>query len=549
MTNGAPALDNHAHRLQIGVVKKFWLDGDRKTRARLKFSRSEHAREIFQDIVDEIRSHVSIGYLVHDAVLEARSDKEGETWRITDWEPYEISMASVPADPNVGVGRTLETTGDDTVKRTNETPPDADDNNRGTDTQVDGNADEVRQAEQTRISELFAIGDQHNQRELAQQGVRENWTPDQMSRAVLQKMTPSTSGGAADNARDNERGGLPGLDDMGMTMRDLEGFRLMRAINAMHTGNWKKAGREREISIAIGTSIGKEARGLYVPHAYLAMRAGLLKNVANKGGELVATDLLDQEFVDITRAKSQVARLGARLLTGLVGDADIPKKTAGANFYWLDEDEDVTDTDFDLTTLPLTPKTIAGAIPVSRRMRKQSSISVERFISEDLITGLGVAIDHAAINGDGLANKPTGILNATGVNAATIPAGGIDWATVVDMESKIADLDADDGTLAYLTRATERGKAKVIEKAANTAQFIWDKGQVNGYQAAVSSNVPAARWIFGDFAQMIIAMWGVMDLEIDQAAKAASGGLVIRVFQDTDFQIRLPQAFTVAQPL
>jgi HK97 family phage major capsid protein len=255
---------------------------------------------------------------------------------------------------------------------------------------------------------------------------------------------------------------------------------------------------------------------------------------------------MEEEFVDILRNKALVGKLGAQMLTGLVGDADIPKKTAGANFYWLGEDEDVDTSDFDLTTLPLTPKTIAGAVPVTRRMRKQSSLGVERFITKDLVDGIGVAIDYAAIAADGTLNTPIGLLNMTGVNAVARPAGGMDWATMVAMETAVASQNADVSSMAYLTSATERGAMKVAEKSAGTAKFIWEDGEVNGYRAEVSNNVVAATWLHGDFSQLIFGFWGVMDLQVDQAAKAASDGLVIRVFQDVDFQNRNPQAFSIA---
>ena len=62
--------------------------------------------EIMQDVIDGIRRNVSVGYMVHAMQLES-SDETGDTYRITDWEPIEISLASVPADTTVGIGRSL----------------------------------------------------------------------------------------------------------------------------------------------------------------------------------------------------------------------------------------------------------------------------------------------------------------------------------------------------------------------------------------------------------------------------------------------------------
>lgn len=545
MKNGAPVLDSHGHRSQVGVVMRFWLDGDKRTRAKLKFSRGSMGEEILQDIADSVRSHVSIGYIIHDIVLESRTE-DMEVYRVLDWEPYEISMVSVPADPTVGVGRKFDNPsgGNNVAKKV----PQVADDQRGTETPnqpVAVDAAAIRAQEQTRIAEITAMGNQFGQSDIASRAITEDWTVDQTRKAIMETINPAATPSAP--ADTDSRDGLAGIGDAGITMRDLKGFSLMRAINAVATGNWKKAGLEREISLAMADLVGKESRGIYVPHAYLAMRLGLMEKATGKGAELVATDLMEEEFIDVLRNKALVGKLGAQMLTGLVGDADIPKKTAGANFYWLGEDEDADTSDFDLTTLPLTPKTIAGAVPVTRRMRKQSSLGVENFITKDLVEGIGVAIDHAAIVADGTLNTPTGLLNMTGVNAVVRPVGGMDWATVVAMESAVANQNADVSSMAYLTNATERGAMKVAEKSAGTAKFIWEDGEVNGYRAEVSNNVSAATWLHGDFSQLIFGFWGVMDLQVDEAAKAASGGLVIRVFQDVDFQNRNPQAFSIAQ--
>lgn len=105
LQNGAPLLMDHNTRDQIGVVESVKFGSDRKGRAVVRFSRSTRADDIYRDVVDGIRVNVSVGYLIHE------TRKEGEdSYRVTDWEPYEISIVSVPADATVGVGRAADTT-------------------------------------------------------------------------------------------------------------------------------------------------------------------------------------------------------------------------------------------------------------------------------------------------------------------------------------------------------------------------------------------------------------------------------------------------------
>jgi len=555
MKAGAPVLDMHSRWEQIGVVEDAWLEGGR-LRARVRFSRGEHAEPIWQDVVDGIRRNVSVGYQIFEMVLQSRDDS-GEVYRITDWEPYEVSFVSVAADPTVGVGRShsvsnIKVRGMEMAGEANEQKQEQ--VNTPAAPIVDGqrdmntpaapviDAEQVASAERSRITEINEIGRRFGQRDLAMDAVNKGHSVDQFRSVVMERMNPTPT---KTYEQPGDTGGLHSAREIGIDGNELRQYSLMRAINASATGDWGKAGFEREVSLAIADAAGKEARGFFMPSEVLTMRQ-LEKKTAGKGGELVATDLMGDEFIDVLRNKAMVARLGARVLAGLVGDVDIPKKTTAANFYWLNEDEDVTDSDFDFATLGLTPKCIAGAIPVTRKLRKQSSIHVENLIRSDLIEGIGVAIDLSLLIGAGGA-EPIGLLNATGTNAVTYPAAGVDWDSVVDMETKIATFNADVQKMAYLTNAVQRGAAKKKQVFDGTGERIWQGGEVNGYAAHATGQVPADTWIFGDWSQLMIALWGVVDLKVDTSTKAASDGLVLRVFQDCDAGVRRPEAFTVAR--
>lgn len=108
LNGGAPLLLDHNRREQIGVVEKSSIASDKKGRATVRFSAAARANEIFQDVKDGIRRLVSVGYRVHELVTE-KIEGEVETLRATRWEPFEISIVSVPADTTVGIGRNDKT--------------------------------------------------------------------------------------------------------------------------------------------------------------------------------------------------------------------------------------------------------------------------------------------------------------------------------------------------------------------------------------------------------------------------------------------------------
>lgn len=108
LNNGAPLLLGHDTTKQIGVVEIAKVSEGRGE-ALVRFSKSQLAEEIYQDVKDGIRRNVSVGYEVNKMVLVEASQKDDiETYRVTRWTPLEVSIVPVPADNSVGVGREHE---------------------------------------------------------------------------------------------------------------------------------------------------------------------------------------------------------------------------------------------------------------------------------------------------------------------------------------------------------------------------------------------------------------------------------------------------------
>jgi hypothetical protein len=109
LMNGAALLADHDPSDQIGVVESFSIDSkDGKARAMVRFSKSQRGEEIYQDVLDGIRRNVSVGFSIHKLVLEEENENGNDLYRADDWEPFELSIVSIPADISVGVGRSAE---------------------------------------------------------------------------------------------------------------------------------------------------------------------------------------------------------------------------------------------------------------------------------------------------------------------------------------------------------------------------------------------------------------------------------------------------------
>ena len=107
-------LFNHDRDAVVGHVEKVWLE-DNRGKALARFDTDEQSETIFQKVQSGTLQGVSVGYAIYRyEVLEDEDTKStngrfnGPAYVVTDWEPLEISIVSVPADPTVGVGRSAE---------------------------------------------------------------------------------------------------------------------------------------------------------------------------------------------------------------------------------------------------------------------------------------------------------------------------------------------------------------------------------------------------------------------------------------------------------
>jgi HK97 family phage prohead protease len=71
--------------------------------ARVRFSQRPKAAEVFRDVKAGIIRNVSVGYVTHEAEELPRKKGEPVVRRATRWEPLELSLVAVGADPDAHV--------------------------------------------------------------------------------------------------------------------------------------------------------------------------------------------------------------------------------------------------------------------------------------------------------------------------------------------------------------------------------------------------------------------------------------------------------------
>lgn len=509
----APLLLDHDPEKQIGVIESVSLDAEaRKLRANVRFGKSALASEVYGDVADNIRGNVSIGYSIKKMVKSA----DGRSFRATSWQPMEASIVSIPADVTVGVGRSMEEIASEAEVETpqvvlNETV----DEQRNDEPQITETPAEV-------VTEVRA-------------------------EAIERKTEMSNDVNVAVKSGEFDAP-IQQAADIGLSRKEEKSYSLLRAINALANPSDRAAQRaaafEIECSEAASRAYGQSAQGILVPAEVLRTWGKRDLNTSDDAG-LVPQNYRPGDFIDALRNASSVMQAGATMLTGLSGTVKIPKKSAMASAGWFTEGSAASESEMTIGSVTMSPKTAGAYTDISRNMMMGANPSIEALVRQDLADAIGLAIDLGALAGSGSSGQPTGIKNTSGINNPTdFAAATPTWAEVVAMETAVAEDNALRGNLAYILPASMYGALKTTAKATNQAIFVVDPdGTINGYKAIVSNQVTSGDLYFGNFADLLVGMFGGLDILVDPYTGGTAGTVRVIAMQSVDVAVRNAVSF------
>ena len=558
LLDAAPLLFNHDRDKPIGVVEDAYLKNKRGY-VKVRFSNNPFPSEVFNDVKSGILRGVSVGYSVN------KTQEESDTaYRVVGWQPMEVSITPLAADPSVGVGRSKE------VKEENKKEVTMSNKQESSNMQAQRINDDVaaapvasqtkqtpkmtdtpdlsvvrseerkkaQQEERSRITNISALGAQHGCEDLATSLVESGASIDEARAAVLERI----------GAKPVET-----VSQVDMTQEKNIDYKLTTGIRAALTGDWssKEAGYVRELSQEVERSGVKKTseRSFLVPYTALTKRATYVVGGATTGGNLVQTDLMADDFIEALRNSSVMMSLGVKALPGLVGDVAIPRRSGVAATYYLSsETTAITQAESTFDQVTMTPKNLAALSKYSRQTLLQATPGIEELIRTDLTDGLSTAVDLGILNGSGSSGQPTGILNTSGIGSVAIGTNGgaITIETLVDLEEQVLiDNGNVSDSMAYVTNAkvlAELKKLRAGGSASGDGSFLFNTdisgigrgptpGAVNGYPLAVTNQVPSnltkgssssvcSAVLIGDFSQATVGFYG--------------NGLGITVGEDSD---------------
>jgi len=568
--NNAPALLEHDRAQKIGGLLNVNTDGH-VLRATVKFSRCPEADRELNDIEDGIPRSISGGFIIHELHLESEDKDAGiRTYKSDDWEPLEASFVTIPADISVGVGRSL-TTREEDARHAEDCECNACTENREAATDTDSERSlesEPVTAAQPRVESVterkskpmienveFYIRLFPNEAEFIRDyAISADATEEGLKAKIAERRAAAQTEIPKPQPKVN------------LQPKDAKNYSVARAITALVALAEGRVNDAKCFELDVHQDLERALKqqgivtrgGVLIPTGIpkdVLKRAGLDTATATAGAESVYTEY--GGFIEYLYNMAKVLSLGVTKLTGLNGNVSFLKQTGKATASWVAENpgSDVSDSNLTTGSVTLSPKSLMSSTSFSRQLLAQAVINIETLVQMDLAKSMALEVDRAAIHGSGSSNQPLGLYGISGVNAKAF-GGAMTKDILTDMETLIAEDNADLGAAAFLTTPGAVGKGKkTLEFSAAGSQALWHDGKLNGIRCEATNQVSAVMSgsnptggsshgiVLGTWSEFLWAEWGVMELITDPYRLKKQAMIEITSFLMCDFDVRHPEAF------
>jgi len=562
-SNAAPVLYNHNRDYLIGAVVSARMDSDRVGRATLRISST--ANDEWEMIQEGILTNISIGYNINDYRIE------GNNIYVTSFEIYEVSLVTVPADTNAGIGRSLEP---------NEIPIELETLNSTSKTIQEGelmeeNTQDINEPEnehveaevvQEEVQEKVLETEQEEAEVVLEEQTRALQSDDELlaiiaSRPDLLNKLNSTEEPLNSNEltnTENERqleltsiGKVLNIDVSDAIAKGISVIDFKRQIN--ENKNIKDDEMKKDFTLKNGlrsyaneedmSAFEQGKRGLVVPTS--ALRAVNTTVGANLIQETIDYD----SYIDILRANSVLANFPITVISGLEGDGKLSLPALNSDFTdafgFIEEDGKSPEATPAYGKVTLEPKDFTGSVYLTRIMMK-SSDAAERYTTEAMIKGASSRLEKEVMA------KVVSEAVKEGNVKEVAALSNIDFDAVVDAMGELGSKNVVSSKIvAVMSPKTRAALRKQVVKGNTSAKFLVE-GQ--GTSQLLAGEIPVIestlvaddQVILGDFSQIVIAQWGSdVELDKDETTSRDRGGLYLRIWATINHAVARPEAFYV----
>ncbi|HCB1485874.1 TPA: phage major capsid protein [Serratia marcescens] len=522
--NKAAVLFNHDKDELIGVVESCSVDADKVCRASIRLSST--AQE-YQTMVEEgILTKVSVGYSILDYRIE------GENLLVTKWQPYEISLVSIPADDlKSGIGRSLEqeveeeTPAEEQLESETETSTDEPQDETSTETENESTDEEESSTES------------------------ETEVPNESTDESQDETETESRDEEVINTEEERQAHIAGLGkllnkdvsrylDSKLSIRDIT-----NELKNNSNDDKEITMENNSLSLAIRSLIEKQPiEGVVMGERGYVVDLQRDTTTTNAAG--VVVHKTGDSYVDQLWAQSVLAQVAQpQIFAGLEGNGElvipVAGKLTGGNFGFVAEGADSPMHDAPFTSVSLKPKTFTGSVTLTKTLQLSNN-SAERYVSEQLIKSAASDLENE-------------ILGYISTNATQQTATAFDLEAIEAAVEALAMKNVYAGDCVAVMHPSVYAALRQVPMAGNTAAKMLIEGfrdqqyLADEIRVIVSTRVPTDSILIGDFSELIIAQWGTNELDRDLTTKRASAGVVLRSFSYIDFAVAHKEAFVLVK--
>lgn len=544
----SPLLFEHDMEKQIGVVDRAFIK-DEKLYVDVRFSKSKFAQEILADIRDDIRRNVSIGYIVNDYQM-VENENDIPTMIVKNFTIYEVSIVSAPADPFVGVNRSLSKEEkmenkenieeevkpqedvvveavDETkackVEETKETVEETVEKTPVEEIKEEVVEEVVQEEMNDEADEIRAAGELAGEEELAEECIKGKKSLEDFKNLVKSKR----------NINSNKN------DKKDIQMKKY--FSISKAIRNACSQYKGDVSKDFETQIIADN---KRALGIGEEYDVVISRRALAPTATN-GQELITGEYLPQEFVPALRPATALSKTGYRIIPSTGHSVSFAVVTQGSTAKMYDLDGNLEDGDLKFATKELKPRKAGVCVPIPYSLLLQARPEIDAIVSDDIVKALDELRDNMALIGTGENNQPVGITKTVGVN--NVPVSSIfTYEGVCDAERLIRDSNDMSENLYWVMNSKNYAKFKTtLKDDVAGSEYLMTDGKINGYEAVINNSLDDNTIILGNFDELVIADFDGLMLKVDDITFVKKGAVQIIATCAFDCICRRPASFTV----
>ncbi|EBC5947086.1 phage major capsid protein [Salmonella enterica subsp. enterica serovar Newport str. CFSAN000907] len=601
LNDKASLLFNHEFDNHIGVVVpgSARIDEDGVGRALVKFSQvGQLANETYDKVKEGTMSKVSVGY----TVLEGYADFSKGAYYVTKWQPYEISIVSVPADSSVGVGRSLNTITDEPANneenreveveteikpeeeiRSEENKEQEELNNEESNSGTGDRSDRSETVEEEKVTPEETRSEEENKNENSEElntdtqesdderqnntetgeeekpvevekpfkrsqedtdeiraiGKHLNISEDEIQRAIEDKeITVESFKQRALNINTESKTFAKGKNNMTDTIKTLENRFDLSA--ALRSLSQEKAleGAEAEYSQEMARQAAQRGR---------AQRSNSVFVPTSALAPVVGTEIRHDSFVDLLLEKSVLGALGVNTLTGLTAPISLPRmnKNATDAFGFVNENGEGALSDVAFDGVPMSMKTFTGAVAISRQSML-SMPNVGALVAEHLIKASRIKLEKLILGNEEVANARAGLVKQL-IDAGKVVKCGLTHKDFLVEIAKLTDAGVDEAQIALAMRGALAADLASTLRDQAVAGYIMENGKIANRPVHTSGVLAEGAILAGDFSALTIGEWAGLEIDVDTTSLRAKGGTAVRVWADLDWAVSNPDAIRVIQ--